>query len=146
MGANPLGQQQNLRGLKNWMEEKHLNTLYSISEWEQNTWIKWRVSVLPPRLKSQWEDLKILLVGAAPINKEDQDGFVWDLSEENYTSKSGYNYLQNYNNHNDWNLWKATWKNESLPKIKFFTWSLLKGKILIAENFKKKASKGLPNV
>lgn len=96
------------------------------------------MSALPPRLKSQWEALEILLVGAAPINKEDQDEFVWDPSEGNYTVKSGYNYLQNYNSHDDWNLWKAVWKNECLPKIKFFIWSLLKGKIITVENLKKK--------
>lgn len=97
MRENPIRQQQNLRRLQNWMEEKNLNTLYSISEWDQNTWIRWRVLALPPRLKSQWEALKIRLVGVVPINKDDQDEFVWDPNGGNYTLKLGYNYLQNHN-------------------------------------------------
>lgn len=61
--------------------------------------------------------------------------------------KSGYNLLQKLHNQNDWSLWKATWKLESLPKIKVFTWTLLKGKILTSENKKnKKEYKGPQNV
>jgi len=37
MGAAPLNQQQNLRGLKEWMEEKGITSLYSIFEWEHNS-------------------------------------------------------------------------------------------------------------
>jgi len=62
------------------------------------------VLALPPRLKSQWEALKIRLDREAPINKEEKDEFAWDPSKGNYTVKSSYNYLQNYNSHDDWNL------------------------------------------
>lgn len=39
---------------------------------------------------------------------------------------------------NNWVLHKVVWKSECFPKIKFFNWTLLKGKILTAENLKKR--------
>jgi len=86
--------------------------------------------------------LKFLLVGAAPINKESQDNYIWDPNGEKFTVKSGYNFLQRYNNYDNWNLWTTVWKNEYLPKIIFFAWKLLKGKILTVENLKKKGFEG----
>jgi len=47
MGAAPLNQHQNLRGLKEWGDEKGTTSLYSISDWEQNRWIAWRIQCLP---------------------------------------------------------------------------------------------------
>jgi len=41
-----------------------------------------------------------------------------------------------------WNQWRIVWKSEALPKIKFFTWTLLKGKILTAENLQKRGING----
>lgn len=124
------------------MEETSLTTLHSISEWEQNIQTNWRVSALPSRLRSQWEELKTFLVGATPTKIEYQDEFIWNPYGGNYTLKSGYNYLQNYNSEENWNLWIVVQKNECLPKIKFFTWSLLKGKILTMEKFKKNNFQG----
>jgi len=40
MGKNPLNMKQNLRGLQCWMEEKRINTLYSISEWDRDNWLR----------------------------------------------------------------------------------------------------------
>eukprot|EP00253_Pinus_taeda_P022180 PITA_22180 len=37
-----------------------------------------------------------------------------------------------------WNHWRIIWKSEAIPKIKFFIWLLLKGKVLTAENLKKR--------
>lgn len=120
IGVAPLNQHQNLRGLKDWMEEKGITFLYSISNWDQNRWIAWRMQALPNRLKNQWEDLKLLLAGIAPINKRSQDSYIWDPSGGNFTLKSSYKFFQNHNNHENWNLWSVVWKNESLPKINFF--------------------------
>lgn len=105
MGIAPLNQYQNLGGLKDWLEEKGTTSLYSISEWEQNRWTTWRVQFLPDRLKNQWEELKLLLAGAAPINKESQDSYIWDPIGGKFTIKLGYNFLQKYHNYENWNLW-----------------------------------------
>jgi len=134
MERNPLNLQQNLRGLHFSMEERRINTLYSISQWDQDNWLGWKIPTIPKRLKSQWEKLKSHLSGAAPINREDQDDFVWDPNGGEYMVKSMYNLLQEHQNQQDWSLWKATWKTECLPKIKVFIWTLLKGKILTYEN------------
>lgn len=146
MGKNPLNMKQNLKGLQCWMEEKRINTLYSISEWDQENWLRWKTPTIPTRLKSQWEKLKTHFSGAAPINREEQDDFIWEPNGGEYTVKSGYNLLQEHQSQQDWSLWKAAWKTECLPKIKFFMWTLLKGKILTSENLKKKEYKGLLDV
>jgi len=46
------------------------NTLYSISDWDQNNWVRWKTLATPPRPKSKWETLKVHLAGAMPINKK----------------------------------------------------------------------------
>jgi len=86
--------------------------------------------------------MKITLAGVVPINKKIQDSYVWDPSGGKFTVKSGYKFLQPNNNLENWNLRSAVWKNECLPKIKFFAWTLLNGKILTAENLRKKGIQG----
>lgn len=142
MGTTPLNQYQNLRGLKDWLEEKGTTSLYSISEWEQNIWIAWRVQFLLDRLKNQWKELKHLLARVSPINKESQDSYIWDPIRGKFTVKLGYNFMKKYHNYEYWNLWTAAWKNEFSPIIKKFAWTLLKGKILTAENLRKKGFQG----
>lgn len=134
MWKNPLNQQQNLRGLQRWMEEKSFITLYSILDWDQNNQVRWKKLATPPRLKSRREILKVHLAGVTPIILEEQYDLVWDPNGGDYTVKSGYNLLQKLHNQNYWSLWKETWNSESLPKIKVFIWTLLKGKILTSEN------------
>ena len=41
-----------------------------------------------------------------------------------------------------WTQWKIAWKSETLPKIKFFIWVLLKGKVLTSDNLKKLCNLG----
>jgi len=36
-----------------------------------------------------------------------------------------------------WAQWKIAWKLETLPKIKFIIWVLLKGKVLTSNNLQK---------
>eukprot|EP00253_Pinus_taeda_P020455 PITA_20455 len=106
METAPLKRNHNLRDLQDWLEEKGISSLFSISEWDQNRWTAWKKPPLPNRLSAQSKELKALLYGSAPINK------------------------------------KSVWKNACLPKIKFFAWTLLKGKILIVENLRKKGIHG----
>lgn len=41
-----------------------------------------------------------------------------------------------------WVYWKTVWKSEAIPKVKFFIWTLLKGKILTSYNFQKRGIVG----
>lgn len=106
--------------------------------WEQNSWTTWRVQSLLDKPKNQLEELKLLLVGASPINKESQDNYIWDPNGGKFTVKLGYNFLQNYNNYENWNLWIATWKNECLPKIFFFGMEFTKRQDSYGGKFKEK--------
>lgn len=142
MALEPQIQCQQYRSLKNQMDAKSIISLHDISIWDQNSWSAWKDLPLPNNLKNQWAELKTTLTRAAPINKTTQDNFVWDPSGEKFTVKSRYNFLQPSNNLENWNLWIAVWKNECLPKIKIFAWTLLKGKILTTENLRKKGIQG----
>lgn len=123
------------------MRGKGVNTLHSISLWNQREWQDWQILTIPTNLEVQWNKLRQLLKGAAPINYDEEDDFLWDPSGGKYTVKTGYKILQEQPNQQDWGFWKIVWQSESLPKIKMFTCTLLKGKILNREKLKKKASK-----
>lgn len=138
MGREPLKLQRDLLRLQSWMAERGLNSLHSISAWDQNIWLEWKIPLIPSNLKGQWEKLKLQLAGAAPIKNEEEDDFVWDSSGGDYIVKTGYKILQDQQNQQEWSLWKVIWKTECLPKIKAFTWTLLKGKILTFDILKKK--------
>ena len=83
------------------MEERRINALYSISEWDHNNWLEWKIPTIPKNLKGQWEKLKSHLTGVAPINREEHDDFVWDPNGREYTVKSWYNVLQEKQNQQD---------------------------------------------
>lgn len=139
MGSEPRNHLQQFRPLKLWMEAKSIHSLYDILVWDHHNWFAWRDLPLPNHLKNQWANLKRTLMGVAPINKSTQDNYVWDPSGGKFIVKYGYQLLQSSYNLDNWNLRSAIWKNECLPKIKKkIAWTLLKGKILIAEDLKKK--------
>eukprot|EP00253_Pinus_taeda_P035640 PITA_35640 len=102
----------------------------------------WRSFSLPNDLKNLWADLKTSLIGSAPTNRMSDDKFVWDPNGGSYTVKEGYRALQNASAINNWPLHKAAWRTECLPKVKLFNWTLLHGKILTAENLRKKGIHG----
>jgi len=132
----------NLKPLQLWMEGKNLKTLFDISSWEQNRWLGWKYLPLPNILRDQWVDLKLSLSGAAPLNSTYEDKYVWDPNGGIYTVKEGYKILQNATAINNWPLHKVAWNPECIPKVKIFNWTLLKSKILIAENLRKKGILG----
>eukprot|EP00253_Pinus_taeda_P015197 PITA_15197 len=70
------------------------------------------------------------------------DKFVWDPNGGCYTVEEGYRALQNASAINNWPLHKVAWRVECLPKVKLFNWTLLHGKILTAENLRKKGIHG----
>jgi len=75
------------------MAERRLNTLHSISTWDQHNWHEWQIPTIPINLKVQWEKLNHHLKGAAPISIEEEDDYVWDPNGV-YTVKNGYKALQ----------------------------------------------------
>eukprot|EP00253_Pinus_taeda_P011928 PITA_11928 len=105
-------------------------------------WHDWKGLSPPNDLRDLWTELKISLSGSAPTNKMAEDRYVWDPNGGQFTIKEGYKLLQDTTVTNKWNLHKVVWKSECLPKIKFFNWTLLKGKILTAENLKKRGIPG----
>lgn len=120
------------------MRGKGLNTIHSISLCNQREWQEWKNLTIPATLTVKWVKLRQLLKWAAPISYDEEDDFLWDPSGGKYTIKTRYKILQDQPNQQDWCLWKTVSKSESLPKIKIFIWTILKGNILTSENLKKK--------
>ena len=138
MGKDPLQDHPEMDGIQEWMRGKGFNTLHSISLWNQKEWKEWKRPAIRANMEGQWNKLKQHLKGASPIHRDEEDNYLWDPSNGQYTVKTGYKILQDQTNQQEWEPWKIAWKSESLPKIKNFIWTLLKGKILTSENLKRK--------
>lgn len=128
--------------LRRWMVEANLNSLFDISVWEEDRWDGWIPLNLPNDLAQLWVDLKCSLSCSAPVNRVKEDKFVWNPNGGNYSVREGYKALQDISSVNNWPLLKAVWSTECLPKIKFFIWTLMHGKILTAENLRKRGIQG----
>eukprot|EP00253_Pinus_taeda_P003424 PITA_03424 len=77
------------------------------------------------------------------IHHLNSDGFRWDPTGSSYTIKFGYHHIYNSTYQIPiWNHWRIIWKSEAIPKVKFFTWLLLKGKVLTSENLRKRGING----
>ncbi len=74
MGKEPLNTHPEIEGIQGWMKGKGINTLFSISLWNQKDWQDWKLSTLPANLEGQWRKIRQLLKGAAPINYDEEDG------------------------------------------------------------------------
>lgn len=107
MEREPLKLQHDLIGLETWMVERGLDFSYSISAWDQNNWLEWKIPLIPKHLKGQWEKLKLHLTGATPISSEEEDEFMWDPSGGDYIVKTRYKVLQDQQNQQEWSLWKV---------------------------------------
>lgn len=51
MGKEPLNLQRDLPGIQKWMAVRGLNTLHSISAWDQQIWHEWQIPTTPINLK-----------------------------------------------------------------------------------------------
>eukprot|EP00253_Pinus_taeda_P010548 PITA_10548 len=142
MNTNPRNLQLELRPLQTWMEARRLHTLFDISSWNHDKWKDWKELHLPQDLEDLWHKLKTTLSGAAPVNREAEDSYIWDSCGGSFSVKEGYKSLQNSLPSPNWNLHSATWKSECIPKVKHFNWTLLKGRILTAENLRKRGIQG----
>lgn len=100
-------------------------------------WTKWQFPEVPVHLEASIAALQTHLHGIAPLKQDCKDDFHWDPSGSTYSIKAGYQTLCNMEYPAPtWSLWNLVWRSEALPKIKFFIWTLLKGKILTSDNLK----------
>eukprot|EP00253_Pinus_taeda_P033267 PITA_33267 len=141
MGLPPLNTIDEAIPLIHHLNCKGIQRLDQISKWDANAgaWMEWEFPATPPVLESSLKVLQNNLQNRAPIKKGAADGFRWDPTGSIYTIKSGYQHIYNDTYQTPiWNHWRIIWKSEAIPKIKFFNWLLLKGKVLTAENLKKR--------
>eukprot|EP00253_Pinus_taeda_P007578 PITA_07578 len=141
MGLPPLNSIDEAIPIIHHLNCKGIQKLDQISKWDVNTgaWIGWEFPAIPPVLEPSLKVLQNNLQNRAPIKKGAADGFRWDPTGSSYTVKSGYQYISNDTYQNPiWNQWQIIWKSEAIPKVKFFNWLLLKGKVLTAKNLKKR--------
>lgn len=65
-----------IEGVQKWMIRKGLNTLHSISLWNQRDWQDWKISTIPANLEVQWRKLRQLIKGATPMSYDEEDDFL----------------------------------------------------------------------
>eukprot|EP00253_Pinus_taeda_P024410 PITA_24410 len=141
MGLPPLNTIEEAIPFIHHVNNKGSRRLDQLSKWDVDTgaWIDWEFPATPPALEASLKSLQINLQNRAPIKKGAVDGFRWDPSGSSYTIKSGYQLICNntyqipIQNH-----WRLIWKSEAIPKVKFFTWLLLKDNVLTSENLRKR--------
>lgn len=141
LGHQPLVTKEEAIPTINFLNNKGIYHLSQISRWDSlsHVWIDWYFPELPNALEPKLNHLKTLLHSKAPNQEGEMDGFRWDASGMSYTVKAGHQYLCNrIYQISLWNHLKIVWRTEAPPKIKFFIWLLLKGKILIAENLRRR--------
>lgn len=101
MGKEPLNLLTSHEDIKNWMQDRGITTLHSISRWENRTWQDWYIPSIPPNLKSQWDNLVHHLKGSSPTSMEEEDTIVWDPCGGSYIVKTRYTALQAQQNQQD---------------------------------------------
>lgn len=141
LGQSPMESKEEVLPALNWLQGKGIWNLAQISKWGASLkeWIGWDLPKYPRDLQPNFNALKDQLHSKAPIQEGARDSLRWDPSGAEYTTKAGYHHLcANAFPQDIWNHWKLVWKAEAPPKVKFFCWLLMKGKILTAENLKKR--------
>ena len=83
-----------------------------------------------------------MLKGKSPVASSVKDSRGWGNRSGKYSTSAGYHLLANIANHENFALWKRIWVVKSLPKIIFFTWTVLHDKILTGANLQKKGWEG----
>ena len=87
--------------LQNWMTAQGINTLWDISDWENEesaSWVAWKLPECPEELKNEKRMLFSHLSGLAPLGKNIKDKRGWGMSSGNYTAAEGYQkFSTNYN-------------------------------------------------
>eukprot|EP00253_Pinus_taeda_P030665 PITA_30665 len=145
MGLQPLNTIEEALPIIQYLNSKGIHRLGQISNWDPDShaWNDWDFPDIPATLEASFTALKAHLHNRAPIKKDAADGLRWDPTGTSYTIKSGHQHICNNTYQIPiWNHWRIIWKSEAIPKIKFFTWLLLKGKVLTAENLSKRGING----
>jgi len=137
LGQQPINRHNDAIPILTFLNNRGIFYLDQISRWDplSHIWLGWTFPTIPNDINNSLSALLSLLHGKAPIKKNEKDGFQWDPSGSDYSIQAGHQHI-NYNTLHMplWNQWRIVWKSEALPKNKFFTWTLLKEKILTAEN------------
>eukprot|EP00253_Pinus_taeda_P008935 PITA_08935 len=145
MGLPPLNTIEEAIPIIHHLNSKGIHRLGQISNWDRDShaWTSWTFPEIPTSLEACFNAFKAHLHNRAPVKKDAIDGLRWDPSGSTYTIKSGHHHICNGIYQTPlWNHWKIIWKSEVIPKIKFFIWLLLKGKVLTAENLSKRGING----
>eukprot|EP00253_Pinus_taeda_P016388 PITA_16388 len=138
LGQPPIGSNMEVIPAISWLNENGIWCLAQISQWEihSQAWAGWKLPDYPRELETSIAALKNHLHSKAPTQRSKQDGYRWDPTGTQYTVKAGHQQLCDSTFPQDiWSQWKLVWRAEAPPKVNFFFWLLLKGKILTAENF-----------
>lgn len=141
MGNKAISNYPGMEPIILYLQSKGLYRLNQISQWDIDTqaWKGWSFPPIPDNLKEIFNNFQIYLHNIVPITKNGIDGLQWDPTGSSFSIQAGYHYLYNRDHPTSpWMYWKAVWKSEAIPKVKFFTWTLLKGKTLTSENLQKR--------
>lgn len=139
MGSNALIYKDEIAGIREWLTAAGKTKLSDISEWDSNgDWVDWAFPAPPEQLQQQLILLRNLLSGAAPIHSSMPDRWGWGRTGEFSTSEGYRAYQATGNSTHSPSLWKSIWDTASLPKINFFTWTLIQNKILTGDNLAKR--------
>eukprot|EP00253_Pinus_taeda_P015168 PITA_15168 len=141
MGNPPINNLPDIDPILRYLHSKGISKLSQISQWNDSTnaWIQWEFPPIPHHLNDSFGSLCSSLHSIAPTIKGAKDEFCWDPSGTNYSIKAGYSYLSSKEFPTAvWAQRKILKRAEAIPKIKFFMWTLLHGKILTAENLRKR--------
>ena len=145
MGQQPINGRPRTHQILSYLDNKGIHNLGQISTRDIHTqlWTGWHFPEIPVELKSSLDNIQSQLHGIAPTKQNNDDCFRWDPSGTSYTVKAPYHQICNSDHPMPiWTQWKIAWKSKTLPKIKFFIWVLLKGKVLTSDNLKKRGILG----
>eukprot|EP00253_Pinus_taeda_P017214 PITA_17214 len=141
MGNPPINSLPDIDPILRYLHSKGISNLSQISQWNDsaNARVQWEFPPIPHHLKGSFGSLCSSLHSIAPTIKGAKDEFRWDPSGTNYSIKAGYSYLSSKEFPTAvWAHRKILKTAEAIPKINFFMWTLLHGKILTAENLRKR--------
>lgn len=127
-----LNQTPKMHELADRMKAHQLVYIADLSTWYDNGhWRGWVCPVVPEHLLFEWSMMKHALKGCTPISTKLVDERTWTASSNlSYSVKTGYDVLLH--------------KRGNLSSVGL--WKSVLGKILIAENLKKRKSKDHPDV
>lgn len=139
MGNDPLGENEAIMDIREWLLQAGKTRLYDISSWDsKGEWAGWDINGIPDWLIPQKNQLIDLLEGSSPEHRHIRDSWAWGMTGT-YTTAAGYKALQSPRNSSHApTFWKSFWENLSLPKVNFFFWTLVHNTLLTGDNLEKR--------